>query len=130
MFGIGHDAVCPSNIYVFDKADLYAGGDGNYTMLTTPVFNIVPGASYDSTSTTMYLVANYFRNFSGNAYIRTYTLTGSIGAEVLTSGPLSSTTAVWADAYGDFYPQLGSTDLIYAGTGESDRFQKLFFCLP
>ncbi len=71
MFGLGYDAVSPSNVYVFDKADLYAGGNGNYTMLTTPYFNIVPGTSYDSTSTTMYLVANQARNFVGNAYIRT-----------------------------------------------------------
>lgn len=106
-----------SNIYVFNKAGLYSAGTGAFTLLQDNTSNsIAPALTYGAGTPTMYLVDNWNGNLSGNGYLRVSTITGSVGAEVLTSGiAFPSTPNPWADeppGDGNFAPQLGSSQKI------------------
>jgi len=49
-----------SYIYAFDKADLYAGGAGNYTVFHDSTgFTDYPAVTHDNTLATEYLVRNW-----------------------------------------------------------------------
>ena len=84
VFTVSQGAYVGSYIYAFDKADLYAGGAGQYTVFHDPTgFTDYPAVTHDNTLATEYLV----RNWSGaSGTLRVSTITGSIGAEVLTTG--------------------------------------------
>ncbi|MCC6444756.1 MAG: hypothetical protein IT210_15015, partial [Armatimonadetes bacterium] len=107
-----------SNIYAFDKGDLYAGGAGDYTLLTDSDGTMVPAITYDNTVNTLYLVENLNGNFAGLGYLRISTISGAIGAETLNAGIATPSTAdTWADfppGRADFAPQLGTTEKIQA----------------
>jgi hypothetical protein len=109
VFTVSDGAFVASNIYAFDKADLYAGGAGNYTVFHDPTgFTDYPAVTHDNTLATEYLV----RNWDGaSGTLRLSTITGSVGAEVLTVGVAFPKAAnAWQDtAAENFAPQLGST---------------------
>jgi hypothetical protein len=109
-----------SNIYVFNKANLYAGGAGNFTLLQDSSGNsMAPAVTNDNTLSTEYLVENWNGNLGGSGYLRLSTITGAVGSEVLNSGiAFSSTPNPWADeppGDGNFGPQLGSSQKINNG---------------
>ncbi len=111
-----------SHLYVFNKANLYAGGQGLYTLIKAPNLGgtIVPAVTYDATVSTLYLLQNWNGNSGGNGYVGLYRITGAVGAEVLnvangtsptligTPNPWSSSTPEIAGTT-DFAPQLSST---------------------
>jgi hypothetical protein len=109
VFTVSQGAFVGSNIYAFNKADLYAGGAGQYTVFQDPTgFTDYPAVTHDKTLPTEYLV----RNWSGQSgTLRISTITGAVGAEVLTSGVAFPAAAnAWQDAGAEnFAPQLGST---------------------
>ncbi len=84
VFTVSQGAYVGSYIYAFDKADLYAGGAGQYTVFHDSTgFTDYPAVTHDNTLATEYLV----RNWNGaSGTLRVSTITGSIGAEVLTTG--------------------------------------------
>ena len=110
-----------SQLYVFDKADLYAGGPGHYSefefsSLNESTFGTVqlPAATYDSTQSNLYMLAEINGNSGGNGYLQMLFITGPVGSEIVQVGPLISTPNPWDDhspAF-PFAPQLGSTNLI------------------
>lgn len=85
-----------SHIYVFDKADLLAGGTGKFTLL--PLVGMggsqVPAIGSSSTGA-MYLLQNWSGNSNGKGHLRLYTITGTVGSEVLTPGSFVSTINTW-----------------------------------
>ncbi len=103
-----------SHIYVFDKADLYAGGTGNYTLISRDNIGAtqVPASTLDPTEATMYLATNWNGDINGTGYLNLFTITGAVGSEVLTQVGYPSTPNPW-DHHPpngeDFAPQLGST---------------------
>jgi hypothetical protein len=109
VFTVSQGAYVGSYIYAFDKADLYAGGAGHYTVFHDSTgFTDYPAVTHDNTLATEYLV----RNWSGaSGALRVSTITGSIGAEVLTIGVAFPTASKgWQDSGAEnFAPQLGST---------------------
>lgn len=109
VFTVSQGAYVGSYIYAFDKADLYAGGAGRYTVFHDPTgFTDYPAVTHDNTLATEYLV----RNWSGpSGTLRISTITGSVGAEVLTTGVAFPKAAKgWQDSAAEnFAPQLGST---------------------
>ena len=126
MFTISGGSFSRSNIYVFNKADLYSGGSGLYTLLedTTGGFSQAPAFTYDNTLGTMYLLEDWNGDVSGNGYLRLSKITGTVGSEVLTTGiALPSIAAPWAD-FGPNAPQLGTS--ITISTNDS-RMQKLVY---
>ena len=109
VFTVSQGGYVGSYIYAFDKADLYAGGAGQYTVFHDSTgFTDYPAVTHDNTLATEYLV----RNWSGaSGTLRVSTITGSIGAEVLTTGAAFPTASKgWQDSAAEnFAPQLGST---------------------
>ena len=109
VFTVSQGAYVGSYIYAFDKTDLYAGGAGRYTVFHDPTgFTDYPAVTHDNALATEYLV----RNWDGaNGTLRISTITGAVGAEVLTTGVAFPKAAnSWQDAGAEnFAPQLGST---------------------
>jgi hypothetical protein len=108
------------NIYVFNKADLYAGGAGAFTLFqgnnTGQPFAITggswaPAATYDETLGTLYLIQNWN---STSGLIRVSKISGPVGAEVITPGiTFPAAPNAWVNATpllnGGFAPQAGVT---------------------
>jgi hypothetical protein len=100
-----------ANLYVFDKANLYAGGSALFTLLQddTGGFSMNPALTYDPNVATLYLLESWS---SANGLLRMSTITGAVGSEVLTSGvALPTSPQPWhaVESTLNFAPQLGST---------------------
>ncbi len=103
-----------ANLYVFDKANVYAGGAGLFTLLQddTGGFAMNPAQTYDSRLATLYILESWS---SVNGLLRLSTITGSVGSEVLTTGvalPAAAVTWQAVEPTMNFAPQLGSTKRI------------------
>ena len=115
IFGYYHG----ENIYVFNKADLFTGGAGTFTLLQDTSgrgFTMVPAVTYDQTSDVLYLVEvdNLVTNFVGvSSRLRLSTISGPVGNEVLTLGVGYAGGTNWGSSdpfrlYGGSLPQHGS----------------------
>ena len=103
-----------ANLYVFDKANLYAGGAGLFTLLQddTGGFSMNPALTYDPNLATLYVLESWS---SANRLLRMSTITGAVGSEVLTTGvALPAAPQPWqaVEPTVNFAPQLGSTNKI------------------
>jgi len=104
-----------SRVYVFNKTNLYAHGAGLFTKFDVPNIGYVqiPATSYDDQLATMYLLGTLGVGAGGTQNsLRLYTVTGPVGAEVFTSGPLITVTNAWDETApggfnAEFLPQLG-----------------------
>ncbi len=103
-----------ANLYVFDKANLYAGGSGLFTLLQddTGGFAMNPVLTYDPNVPTLYVLESWS---SANGLLRLSTITGAVGSEMLTTGvALPAAPQPWqaVEPTTNFAPQLGSTEKI------------------
>lgn len=119
MFGVVGDAFLGSNVYAFNKANLYAGGAGLFTLFLdgTGGFAQTPAITHDSALSTMYLLEDWNGNSSGMGVLRLSTITGAVGSETYTPGVVFPSVAdPWEDigstGFTDFAPQLGSAQKI------------------
>jgi hypothetical protein len=114
MFNVaGTGAYSRANIYVFDKADVYAFGAGNYKVLSDASgFVMVPAITYDNTINTLYLLEDWNGDFNGDGYLRLSTITGTVANPVLTSGvAFPQASGMTWDYFGpttNFAPQAGT----------------------
>ncbi len=127
IFGTNVIGFSGVNIYAFNKTNLYANGSGLFTFLrdgSTIGFTMVPTVTFDDNLPVMHLVEvdNLFHDFTGiSSRLRISTVTGPVGAEVLTLGSgFTTATNDWASSepnsfFGGFAPQLGSPFLIENG---------------
>jgi hypothetical protein len=113
----GPDTNNPS-YFIFDKTDLYTNGAGAFTEIKEPSslsFSVAPAQTFDNSLTTMYLVEDWD---NVQAMLRVSTITGPVGAEVLTSGvafPTAPSAWAFSPPVDNFLPQLGSTRKIDGG---------------
>ncbi|MGH7913615.1 MAG: Ig domain-containing protein, partial [Candidatus Binataceae bacterium] len=125
LFTVSGDAFTKSVIWAFDKANLYAAGAGKYTVLKPASgFTQLPATTYDPNLATMYLLES---NSGGAARLRLDTITGAVGAEVLTTGvafPIGSAPWQSFSPTLNFAPQLGSASLIDT---DDDRMQSCVY---
>ena len=118
MFNISNDRFNRTHIYVFNKANLYAGSNADHKLFSEINMGATqaPAITYDGTLAAMYLLQNWNGNSGGSGYLRLYTITGAIGAEVLTPVAFVSIPSPWGFSGfangGDFAPQLGSAQRI------------------
>lgn len=103
--------------WVFDKANLYTNGAGNFSLFKSVndlAFSVAPAQMHDNTLDTMYMVEDW-DNAAGK--LRISTITGPIGGEVLTIGEAFPTTTNRWDylASDNFLPQSSGTTGIDAG---------------
>lgn len=123
-----------THLFVVEKADVYANGSGRYTLLQeTNAFTMVPAITHDAALSTMYLVDDPALTpqttvLSPSSQLRVSTITGAVGAEVLTTGTASVVPGVtWNFSQPFFFgslPQLGSAQLIM---GNDSRVQQLVY---
>ena len=114
MFDIaGAGAFNREHIYIFNKANLIAGGpSATHTLLTDPgAFTLVPAVTYDTNLATIYLLNNVNGNAARGGTLRLYNITGQIGSESLNVVGDIASPARWDDTpstgNGDFCPQPG-----------------------
>ncbi len=131
-----------SDIWVFNKTNLYAGGSGQFTYFryANPFIGgdsaLVPAVTLDSTFSTNFLVANWSGSDGlGNGFLRLFSISGPVNAPVFedyepevtyTNGLFAGLTASW-DSYppvDNFAPQLGTSSRIFIGDA---RIQNVVF---
>ena len=95
-----------SQYRVFDKADLYTGGTGSYSLIPAVGGGPEPAVTLDPEVSALYLLQAWNGNADGSGVLRLYTITGSIGSEVLTPVAFIATPDPWASE-GPGCPQLG-----------------------
>jgi len=130
-----------SDIWVFNKTNLYAGGAGHFTFrYRNPTIRedsaLIPAVTMDPTYSTNFLVANWLGSFNGIGFFRLFSIGGPVNAPAFedyepgvtfTNGLFASLTADWASySPGDtnFAPQLGTGSKIYLGDA---RIQNVIF---
>jgi hypothetical protein len=114
-----------TDIYVFDKANLYSNTTCNFTILQPGSLGLggdtyVPAATYDPTLARVYLVKDWNGDDPGNnvGWLALLDISGPVGAEVLTflSWIATPTGVRWERfpgvGWADFAPQLGSAQRI------------------
>jgi uncharacterized repeat protein (TIGR01451 family) len=100
-----------SRLWVFSKANLYAGGAGSFTLLqdTSGGSTQVPAATHDASLSTLYLL-EHWNGASGQ--LRLSAITGAVGSETLTldlSRPTAALTWDFTPPTDNFAPQSGSS---------------------
>ncbi|PYI88589.1 MAG: hypothetical protein DME26_03415 [Verrucomicrobia bacterium] len=117
---ISDGALLRSDIFVFNKTNLYVVGAGLFTRFQRAdlgdIFSRLPqpAITFDDEISTMYLLGQADSGSGVNLnQLRLYTITGPVGSEVFSVGPLITTTNRWNNlstaGFADFAPQLGST---------------------
>ena len=104
-----------SNIYAFNKAALYAGGNVSYRQWigNTDISGGVPTRTADSTTGTVYLVESWN---GSNGSLALHSVSGSLGAETLTKKIAFPSGPSWADgSAADIGPQSGTSGKIDLG---------------
>jgi len=130
-----------SHIYVFNKTNLYGGGFTAPTMFvqtnSETAGSEVPTITYDTNLSTMYLLQSANSNTNAAGYLRLFSITGSIGAEVLnyqTNPVYIRVDEPWAHMYTNQYwqnwwccfaPQSNTTELI--GTVVDSRLANVIY---
>jgi len=119
MFVTASGAFAGSQVYIFDKAALYAGTATPSVLLrpTGDGATMAPAITLDNSMNTEFLVSNWNGNSGGKGYLRLYTITGTAAAPVFTATTsYPNTTSTWADqpntGAGDFAPQSTVANLI------------------
>lgn len=108
-------------IYVWNKADVYANGVGKFTKfeVTNESASVaVPSIHYDNSTSKMFLVRASTGNSAGKGALTMRTVAGPTDTPTM-SNPVgiqaSITWATGAGTNGNFNPQMGNTNLINAG---------------
>jgi hypothetical protein len=117
LFSISNNTFVNENIYVFKKANLYAGLTDTFSLFMDAMASAQqPAFTYDNTLATMYLVEDFNGNSGGSGFLRVSTITGPVGSEVYTAGTaMPSTPNPWGSQPPgglDFAPQQGTTQKI------------------
>ena len=86
-----------SQYRVFEKTDLYAAGRGSYSLIPVVGGGPEPAVTLDPEVSALYLLQAWSGNADGSGVLRLYTITGSIGSEVLTPGAFVATTNPWSN---------------------------------
>lgn len=111
MYGISSGNFSRSHIYVFDKAALYAGSGAPYTRISDSTIGATQVPAVTFGSSTMYLLQEW-DGYAGE--LRLYSITGSIGSEVLSVVATPKITSPWLSG-STYCPQAGGFDSISCG---------------
>jgi len=115
LFSVSNDSYLRSEIYVFDKQQVFVSNNFNYQRIqVTQVASICPSYSYDSTP-------NYFLASSQNSTIILSQISGQVGSLIYTIPFATIAGPAWSSS-GPDGPQSGSLSLIDTG---DDRVQNM-----
>lgn len=106
-----------AQIYVLNKAQLYAGGAVTTKTFTSPNFGFQPAVTHDAALATLYLLESWNGNSGGNGYVRLSTIGGAVGSEVFSEGTFTpNVPSPWDwGSVGEIMPQLGDSRKIDGG---------------
>ena len=129
MYDIGNNFQ-RSEVYVFTKATLYAGGAPAPRIF--PIVSAgstqVPAVTYDNTLATEYLFQNWNGNAGGLGWTALWSITGPVGTEVLNGPTFINVATPWSDfpstGWADFAPQNTIARLIM---NNDARIQNLIY---
>jgi PKD domain len=113
-----------SQIYVFDKANLVAGGpDARHTLFTRDDLGTgqVPAATYDPGEPNLYFLEDWNGNDGSVGSLQLFAVSGPVGSEEFRSISFPATEDVWDDASPDgkdFAPQMGTAAKISVQTAD------------
>lgn len=120
LFSMPGSSQTSHQIYVWNKADVYANGTGQYTL-----FNIAnegtaiacPSINYDNSTNRMFTVRTISGTNGGRGSIGLRTITGtatnpSLSTETIIQTPVGVTWTSSGNNNTDFAPQLGTTNRI------------------
>ena len=129
MFSNASNSFSGGKLFVFKKSDLYASAvSPGVTVINAGNngFTLVPAITYDNSISTMYLTQNFNGNSGGNGFIGFYTITGAIGAEVLSGTTFVSTPNPWASGASatNSAPQAGTANKV---ANNDARMQKTIY---
>jgi hypothetical protein len=120
-----------AQIYVFDKANLVAGGtDASHTVFPVDPnfgFTLVPAVTYDPDQPVLYVLEDWNGNMDGRGLLALFSISGPVGSEVFRMISFPGTDAIWDDfpsGTGDFGPQQGTTTKI---TTNDANFSQVVF---
>jgi hypothetical protein len=117
MFSVSSGNATNSRVFVFHKANLYAGAADTPTVTVMPAadgFTMQPVLTYDSTIATEYMLQSWNGSSGGKGFAALY----AIGASQVPSAPVKiSVASTWAaePPQEDFAPQSGTGDLVNTG---------------
>ena len=128
MFTRGGNSFSSGEIFIFDKADLYAGGEGAFTQVSIGgVGTASPAVVFDPDLDDLHMLVTWNGSFNGRGFVRLYTVTGDVGDEQVDAGPFGATPNPWSfspPGGEEIGPQLDSDDLLQ--TNDS-RMQKVVY---
>ncbi len=120
LFSMPGSSATSHQIYVWDKADVYANGTGVFTLFnitneSTAV--VVPSIHYDNSVSRMFVVRTISGTNGGRGSIGMRTITGStaspsLSTETVIQAPVGVTWTSSGNNNGDFAPQLGTTNRV------------------
>ncbi len=120
MFNAAGNYFVRSDVIIYNKANLYAGGPGLYTYVTNaaPDETQVPATTLDPDLPIMYLLGEVGTGGTSLNSVRLYTITGAVGSEVFTRGPTITVTNRWnSSGFVAVLPQLGTNQNIEIDNG-------------
>lgn len=119
MYAIADGSFQGSKVWVFGKANLYAGNSVSATIFSDDNVAPTPAATYDNSLGTLYLVRNWNGNSNGSGFLRVSNVSGALGSETYTAdGPFVQIANVWdfePPNEADFAPQMITTRKIQNG---------------
>jgi hypothetical protein len=119
MYAISGGAFQGSKVWVFGKANLYAGNPATETIFSDNDVAPTPAATYDNSLGTLYLARNWNGNSNGTGFLRISSVSGAVGSETYTAaGPFVQTSNVWdfkPPNEEDFAPEMATTRKIQNG---------------
>jgi hypothetical protein len=126
LYNVSTGTFTGTKFFMLNKSDFYAKGTGLYTAIVDSVIGgtVQPATTYDSTTSTEYLVETW-NGIAG--YLALYSITGAVGHESFANVAYINTSNNWASTGPNgwnFAPQLGTTNLIAT---DDDRMQKVVY---
>jgi hypothetical protein len=104
-----------AKIYVFNRANLYAGNAGTVTAFTDNTVDLLsPASTYDAAQTIEYLASDWNGNSGGKGYIRVSKITGAVGTPAYSTGSNVGVNQPWSQTEINAR-QLGNANLIESG---------------
>lgn len=120
LFSMAGSTATSHQIYVWDKADIYANGTGVYTLfkITNESTAVVcPSIHYDNSVSKMFVVRTISGTNGGRGSIGMRTISGPtanpvLSTETVIQAPVGVTWTSSGNNNGDFAPQLGTTNRV------------------
>lgn len=113
MFSVSDSSFVSSRVFVFNKAQAYAGTNNVRIILLDGLGGVqAPAITYNNTLPDLYFIQNWNGNTGGNGLLRLYKMSGNFGSETITPVTFVQINGkTWSSSapLTNFAPQLGTS---------------------